>query len=69
MSNAQPDFEKAMNLLSAVIEKSERDDRVEASKTGWDRPIDGDGWTTYHLKLVRGLLEEHKKDKPHTENF
>jgi hypothetical protein len=54
------DLNQALDLLNQVIEKSEIDDKIEASKPEWDRSLDGDGWITYHLKLVRELLENHK---------
>jgi len=54
------DLNQALDLLNQVIEKSEIDDKIEASKPEWDRPLDGDGWITHHLKTVRELLEKHR---------
>ena len=56
------DFEKAMNLLDQVITKSSLDDKIEARRNMM-LPRDGDGWITYHLKLVKELLEENAEDK------
>lgn len=52
---SKEDLDKALTLLSQIVEKSEIDDRVENSKNP-EVALNGDGWTTHHLKLVVGLL-------------
>ena len=54
--------ERAIALLSQVIEKSSIDDKVESSKD-FDIAQDGDGWITHNLKLVKELLEKALEDK------
>ena len=58
----ESDFDKAVNLLDQVIEKSSLDDKIEA-RQNMMMARDGDGWITYHLKLVKELLQENAEDK------
>ncbi len=62
MSDDNDNFGKAMSLLDQVIEKSSLDDKIEA-RHNMMMPRDGDGWITYHLKLVKELLEKNAEDK------
>jgi len=48
---------KALELLNQIIEKSKMDDKVESSKNS-EIALNGDGWITHNLKLVRSLLIE-----------
>ena len=50
-------LEKALELLNQIIEKSKMDDKVESSKNS-EIALNGDGWITHNLKLVRSLLTE-----------
>ena len=51
---------EALGLLDQVIEKSSVDDKIESSGDP-DIALDGDGWITHHLKLLKEMLEELKE--------
>jgi hypothetical protein len=48
---------EALGLLDQVIEKSSVDDKIESSSDS-DIALDGDGWVTHHLKLLKEMLEQ-----------
>ena len=54
--------DEALKLLDQVIEKSSIDDKIESNENS-DIALDGDGWITHHLKLVRKMLKENLNAK------
>tara|TARA_A100001201_G_scaffold51829_1_gene51354 strand:+ start:12111 stop:12290 length:180 start_codon:yes stop_codon:yes gene_type:complete len=54
--------DEALELLDQIIEKSSIDDKIESSKNS-DVALDGDGWITHHLKLVKEMLKENSDAK------